>query len=54
MMPSHQSDRQDYTIRILVVDDQKMMQGLMKDYIGGADDMEIVAVANNGLGRVIS
>ncbi|MGK7911972.1 MAG: response regulator transcription factor [Synechococcus sp.] len=47
-MSNHQADRQHLVIRVLVVDDQKMMQELMKDYLGIADDIEIVAVASDG------
>ncbi|MEL7083103.1 MAG: response regulator transcription factor [Cyanobacteria bacterium J06597_1] len=48
MMSSHQSDRQHHSIRVLVVDDQKMMQELIGDYIRSAAGLELVAVANDG------
>ena len=35
-------------IRVLVVDDQKMMRALFKDYANTADDVEVVGVANDG------
>ncbi|MEM9569257.1 MAG: response regulator transcription factor [Cyanobacteria bacterium P01_E01_bin.34] len=48
MMSNHQSDRQHNAIRVLVVDDQKMMQELIGDYIRATADLELVAVASDG------
>ena len=35
-------------IRVLVVDDQKMMRALFKEYANTANDIEVVGVANDG------
>ncbi len=48
MMSNHRADRQVSAIRVLVVDDQKMMQELMKDYVGIAEDIQVVGIASNG------
>ena len=36
------------SIRVLVIDDQKMMRALLKDYVGAPDDIEVVGLASNG------
>ncbi|MEL7083102.1 MAG: response regulator transcription factor [Cyanobacteria bacterium P01_A01_bin.3] len=43
---SHQSSAA--AIRVLVVDDQKMMRTILKDYVDSADDIEVVGLACNG------
>ncbi|MEO0355664.1 MAG: response regulator transcription factor [Cyanobacteria bacterium P01_A01_bin.3] len=35
-------------IRVLVVDDQKMMRAIFKDYVSSADDIVVVGTAQNG------
>ena len=46
-MSSNIDDRKE-TIRVLVIDDQKMMRALLKDYISVPDDIEVVGLACNG------
>ena len=45
---SNQSSASSASIRVLVVDDQKMMRTILKDYINSADDIEVVGLAANG------